>query len=510
VEKHHYHGRFPMKRFWIVCTFLQFVLFLLITGCATLCPTNVPIIRGRPETCQSFLECLDEEVGKADVRDESTASVPCFPYLRSNRMLAALKKALSTDEERAHWLQWMIDLNLNAREKEVQNLPDDIILLLNRDSGKESGRVGLLSRLQSCSYELLKHDQGHLEFFETLYPFVNVPDEYSFWRRAGGLYPLAWLPVNIVTKNVRNRFQSWYDEDFDDLTIEGDLKTFVPSEPIMLQPTVVFNILKACLDNPLGVPRPDKIQEETLAVSFAPIFVQDVAGPYDYIGRVMWDGDRLEVDREHPTVYYYFSQAYLKGEPILQVNYVSWFGARKGEKSPWMERGQLDGLTTRVSLDRQGEPFMVDVMNNCGCYHFFSPAKERVEEVVSKPFVLNPFVPQWLPAIPSGNRLGLRINSGWHQVERLTAASGSTEGIAYELLPYHVLEKLPHEDGSTKSMFDPKGIAKGSERIERFILFSSGIPSVGSMRQRGNHPIALTGRMHFDDPYLFDRNFVFK
>jgi len=37
-----------------------------------------------------------------------------------------------------------------------------------------------------------------------------------------------------------------------------------------------------------------------------------------------------------------------------------------------------------------------------------------------------------------------------------------------------------------------------------------GIPSVGSMRQRGNHPIALRGRVHFDDPYLFEQNFVFK
>jgi hypothetical protein len=59
-------------------------------------------------------------------------------------------------------------------------------------------------------------------------------------------------------------------------------------------------------------------------------------------------------------------------------------------------------------------------------------------------------------------------------------------------------------------MFDPEGIAKGSGRIEPLIFFSMGIPSVGSMRQRGHHAITLTGREHFDDPFLFDHYFDFR
>jgi hypothetical protein len=80
----------------------------------------------------------------------------------------------------------------------------------------------------------------------------------------------------------------------------------------------------------------------------------------------------------------------------------------------------------------------------------------------------------------------------------------------YTLMPYGVLEALPHKDGQTESIFSSKGIAKGSERIERFILFSMGIRAIGSMRQRGHHAIELIGRVHFDDPDLFDQNFVFK
>jgi hypothetical protein len=254
----------------------------------------------------------------------------------------------------------------------------------------------------------------------------------------------------------------------------------------------------------------DETIEKKLVESFAPVFVQDVAASYDGLGQVVWKGDRLEVDGEKPTVYYYTSYAFLKGEPILQINYVIWYSEREGKRSPRIERGHLDGLTARVSLDSQGKPFMVDVMMDCGCYHFFAPEKERVDRIVSKPFRFDPFVAQWLPTLSPGKRLGIRINSGWHQVERLIALGEPPDSISYELVPFDVLETLSHEDGRTESIFDARGIVKGSERLERFILFSMGIPSVGSMRQRGHHAIELIGRVHFDAPDLFDENFVFK
>jgi len=95
-------------------------------------------------------------------------------------------------------------------------------------------------------------------------------------------------------------------------------------------------------------------------------------------------------------------------------------------------------------------------------------------------------------------------------VERLLATVPPLDAVPYELAPYEALEVLAHENGKSESIFNARGIAKGSDKIEPFILFSMGIPSVGSMRQRGNHPIALTGRVHFDDPNLFEENFVFK
>jgi hypothetical protein len=42
------------------------------------------------------------------------------------------------------------------------------------------------------------------------------------------------------------------------------------------------------------------------------------------------------------------------------------------------------------------------------------------------------------------------------------------------------------------------------------MLFPMGVPDVGSMRQRGHQAIRLVGRSYFDDPELFDRNFIFR
>jgi hypothetical protein len=153
---------------------------------------------------------------------------------------------------------------------------------------------------------------------------------------------------------------------------------------------------------------------------------------------------------------------------------------------------------------------MVDSVSDCGCYHFFSPDRERVERVRSRPLSFDPFVPEWLPAISPEERLGIRINSGWHQVQRLMPVEGVADPILYALLRYDVLEALPRENGRTESIFNSKGIVKGSERVERFILFSMGIPSIGGMRQRGHQAIELIGKDYFDNPYLFDENFVFR
>jgi hypothetical protein len=486
------------------------VLALLFSGCATPGPHKTSFVAGRPRQCQVFLQSLDEKVEAAGVRDSSSFPVPGFPYLRSNRFLSALKNMLDNDAKREYWLQQMRKLDLEAREKELRNLPDEVVLTLDSTEEENTARERLFTHLQSCSQTLLDHDKSHADFYQTLFPLVDVPDEYSFLMRLAGLYPLASIPVTLATAKVRKEFRSWFNTNVEDLPIEGRLITLGPVAQLSLDEREIEKTIETSTSNSLEIPTLDEAQASKLAGHFSPIFIQDVAAPYDRFGRVEWRNDRLEIETAEPTVYWYVSHAFLQGKPILQLNYVVWYPERGGNQAPRIERGHLDGLTVRVSLDNRGKPFMVDVMNNCGCYHLFSPASEKVSRAVARRFRLDPFVPQWLPNILPGERFGVRVNSGWHQVQRLLAATSSPEAVPYELVPYDLLEVLPREHGGTESMFDATGIAKGSERIEPFIFFPMGIPSVGSMRQRGNHAISLTGRVHFDDSRLFDDNFVFK
>jgi hypothetical protein len=95
-------------------------------------------------------------------------------------------------------------------------------------------------------------------------------------------------------------------------------------------------------------------------------------------------------------------------------------------------------------------------------------------------------------------------------VQRILALAPPREAIPYELIPYESLESLARADGRRESIFDAEGIAKGSGRVERFVFFPTGIPSIGSMRQRGHHAITLSERTLFDEPGLFEHYFEFR
>ena len=152
---------------------------------------------------------------------------------------------------------------------------------------------------------------------------------------------------------------------------------------------------------------------------------------------------------------------------------------------------------------------MVDIMNNCGCYHLFAPKEGLVKGIKQKTLAIDAFMPQTLPVSYPQTPLSIRIISGWHQVAKLYTQQKTEHDRTYQLRPYQTLESLPHKDGRRESIFNGNGIVKGSDRIEPLLLFSMGVPKVGYMRQRGHHAISLVGREHFDDPYLFEKNFIF-
>jgi hypothetical protein len=56
-------------------------------------------------------------------------------------------------------------------------------------------------------------------------------------------------------------------------------------------------------------------------------------------------------------------------------------------------------------------------------------------------------------------------------------------------------------------MFQQNGITRGTERLERLILWPTGVYSPGAMRQWGRHAVAFAGKRHFDDPFYMEKMF---
>jgi hypothetical protein len=481
--------------------FFPIFFLALISGCGALQTSMIPWEADRPADCQALFRSLDAAVIRAGVRDAAEAPVAGFPYLRANRFAASLAGALSDAAAKNAWVQWMGDLDLAARKKEIANLPTESVILL------AASREDLLMRISTCSENLFSYDRGRTDFFETLVPRVEVPGEYSDALRIIGLFPLITLPEYKITDGVRERVRSWYEAPYNELPVTGALRTYRPPQG---QGRDAQEIIAASKRNPLDIPMPSADEARELAIRYAPVIIQDEAAPYDRVGRIARKGDEIIVDAQKPAVYYYLSRARVKGFAVLQVNYVFWYPARAGDLAPAIEHGHLDGLTLRMSFDAQGRLFMIDLMNNCGCYHVFIPAKDRVAQMKKRYYASDPFAPQWLPEMAAGRSTAIRVMSGWHQAQRILALTPSGEGIRYELLPYEILESLPGEDGQSRSMFDAQGIAWGSERVERFIYFPTGIPSIGSMRQRGHHAITLSEQTYFDEPGLFEYYFEFR
>ena len=496
---------------------IQFLLYFAITlllifsqGCASLVSRQFVTEAERPPEYADFFNELDKTVKDADVRDAASFVVPGFPYLRANRFLASLKDRLTHERQKEQWVWLMQQLDLEARKKEIFNLPLNQLENLASRFDQHFDRYALFDRVMLYSNKLLIHDQRHPDFYTTLQSVIEIPNEYSTAARVIGLYPITAIPVAIVTHGVYDDMRYWHQLPQNALETLGKIRIYGPSHAIAYSQSRIHEILKRAQQNPLRIPIPPESDRQILLATFAPYFLQDVAGDYDEIGEVIWRHNQVTVNSMNPTVYYYFSHARFQGSPILQINYVVWYSARNGPNSPWIERGPMDGITVRISLDPEGHPFMIDIMNNCGCYHFFVPDKSRVERILPTPLAIDAFVPRWMPASFPQNRLSLRANSGWHQVDNIDTINRPKNFLPYQLVLYDHLEMLPQENTSYESIFNARGIVKKTGRIEPLIFFPMGVPDVGSMRQRGHHAIKLVGRAHFDDPDLFDDNFEFK
>ena len=427
---------------------LLLVALLFLPGCAvTTPPKGGPAPATRPPAQERFFQTLDEVVSEYRVGEGSAFPIDGYPYLRTDRFLAAIKSDLRDDRQKLLWVEKMRELDLAAREKEISNLPDAGLEKLEAALGGFGGRDGLMEKVYSYSQQLASHDLREPGTFERLRSAVIVPGEYSSSMRILGLYPLAYVPVGVATENAYREYSRWHRRSPEELVVEGVMTAYAPSGIERVPPERIAEMFASAKRDAFGMPVLGDADREELVQAYAPVIHQDTAADYDRFGRVAWSDTAVTVDSADPVLYYYFTSNFAGGRPILQLNYSLWYTERSGAKTPWFEKGPLDGLTVRVSLDRQGQPFMVDVMNNCGCYFFYVPRKEKIERVRTSSAGLYPFVPVALPDTYPDRRLVLHINSGWHQVENIYSAKTISLQKTYRLLPYDVLEALPRKDG---------------------------------------------------------------
>lgn len=487
------------------------IIFLFFQSCAPNVNKTFKDLSQRPNKDVLFFQQLDEETERAERTHVGYAKVPGFPYLRSNRFLAGIKEHLQSDEQKKAWVKALGELDFDAREKEISSLPIKSLRLLAKRLGFSDTvkRSELIQLVKKKSYNLLQHDLKQPSFFPTLFQLVQVPEDYSTAMRGFGFYVAAIGPFAFFADRAYNEMKQRNQVPSEEIIVHGDLETYRLQQRLPF-PEIgdLFQDQKRDL---LGRFQPTQAEKERLVNFFAPVIQMDRTESYDEMGEISWKDGKIFVDGSHPVLYYYFSHALFQNQPILQINYVLWTAAREGPHSPWIEHGKLDGLTLRISLDSQGTPILIDIMNNCGCYHFFVPHRQRMKSIIPAPFEFDPLVIDFLPEAFPEKAISIRLNAGWHQVEDIGVAPDEKKGKikTYRLLPYEILEALPQENGETQSMFDMDGIGVGSDRIEPWLFFSMGIPRVGAMRQRGRHPVKMLGKLHFDDPKIIEKSFIY-
>jgi hypothetical protein len=287
-----------------------------------------------------------------------------------------------------------------------------------------------------------------------------------------------------------------------ELPIHGELRRYGP--PAAPPAPADFATIRR---DALGIPEPTPTQLETLFAAHAPLWEIDVATDADRPGSPYWQADGTpSADISEPAIYRYVSYARWRGEPLLQLNYLIWFAARPKTSAFDLLGGRLDGVLWRVTLDSAGRPLLYDSIHACGCYHQLFPSPMLRLRPDTSQWAEPPLAPQPAPVIGNNERVVIRLSSGSHYLQRVYADRPGTV-MKLDGRDYAALYAVPTANGNRRSLFGPEGLVMGSERAERWLLWPTGVPSPGAMRERGRHAIAFVGRRHFDDADLLDRLF---
>jgi hypothetical protein len=260
----------------------------------------------------------------------------------------------------------------------------------------------------------------------------------------------------------------------------------------------------------LGIPSYSSAELDALFQAYAPIWEVQTEADFDRIGTpFLASSGEPEIDTRQPRTYTLLSFTRFGKETLTQLNYIIWFPARPKEHALDIYGGLLDGVNYRVTLDKNGKPLLYETIHNCGCYYEAYPTRGlKVREKID--YAEPPLILEAPEHAPSKEIMTVTMESRTHYVQHLypSARRPLPEMTVYALADYGELRSLPDPKGGRRSMFTPDSLAPGSERLERFILWPTGVVSPGAMRQWGRHAVAFVGERHFDDPFFMNNMFM--
>ncbi len=408
-----------------------------------------------------------------------------FYGLRSDRVLAALGPTARTPEQRRLWLQRLAEHDVEAGAIELGNLAPRA-----QQGWNGSARQQQLHTCRTAQQErLLGHEHG----FNNAVAAAQVPDDYRGWARTLGLYPLLKLVY-------RRLIAAWQAEEAK-AQAPLDSANWLAYRP--LPGAEPFN--PPLHEDALGLPQPDPQQRAALFARHAPWLRIAQRSSADRLGSPFFlnDGQR-DFDPLAPQLFQQLGWSKLNGHWRLQLIYQFWFSQRPKPHALDLYGGELDGLLWRVTLDEHGQALLYDSIHPCGCWQsFFLPADSPLK--FRQPADLEARTARRVET--SGDQAPtLWLSASEHHVLWVDGRRPHYPAIGYQQRELSSLRQLRHPQG-LRSLYASDGLVPGSERLERWLLWPSGVASPGAMRQWGRHATAFYGRAQFDDPALLERYF---
>jgi hypothetical protein len=444
--------------------------------------------------CSADIATFRKLVDQAGVTNASTPALPFYPLLHSNRFLHSLSHSTKSSIEIRQWTMLLAELAIKTRAAENKNLTAPL---------SESS----LEELAECARSFASESQYEQERIAVLGAMQqsDFPAHYLNGRQTLGALALLrpFLKQRILALHVDER--RWFEEE----------ESFVRSNTYEIDAALKISTTSSVADwmrtaygsNELALPLFQESQLDSLFTEHAPSLQIEFREDNDRIGAPQWEGDHVRIDSDNPTAYTLPSMTLFEGRKLLQLNYVFWFSQRKPNALIDLYSGNVDSIIWRVTLDEDGQVLLYDSIHSCGCYHKFFIASDSLN-VKIQPSSKEPANIFKLDTAATHDALTLAITANEHYIVGVDsrAPNAGQESILYDVQSYDLLNNL-ESDGGSRSLFNDKGLIAGSERLERFTLWPTGILSVGAMRQWGTHATGFIEEQQFDDADLLDKYF---